>query len=304
MLEAVRRAGRSARPVSVLVTADEEIGGPSRPPERRGAGAGAREAVLVLEPPVQDGTITTARSGLARYRCGSRARPPTRVTAGGGRLRRRGSWSISRRRVPRAGARVSAASAQRRPGGGWDGRQRRRRRGVGANQRAHMDGRGSAGTARGSDLRARGRGSTGAKLDVSGAVTRPPMVQSGRRGRARGRAIEIARGLGSSGRRECVTAAAPTATSPPPSAHGDRRAGPDRHRRPRGRRAGVAGSRTHPPRTPRPDPRPCGGDRAPPGPAAPPPVTPPAPPPPPLEQSYRTPGRSSDSPGPTVTKGS
>src|SRR5207247_10039029 len=66
MLEGLRRAMPRTRPVSVLRTADEEIGSPSGRPVVEEAAARAR-AVLVLEPPVRDGTITTSRSGLARY---------------------------------------------------------------------------------------------------------------------------------------------------------------------------------------------------------------------------------------------
>jgi glutamate carboxypeptidase len=65
-LEALRRALPLERPVTVLITSDEEVGSPTGRPvvERLAAAA---EAVLVVEPPVRDGTITTARSGLARY---------------------------------------------------------------------------------------------------------------------------------------------------------------------------------------------------------------------------------------------
>jgi glutamate carboxypeptidase len=53
-IEAVRRLSPLPRPVAFAITADEEM-------------ARAADAVLVLEPPVREGTITTARSGLARY---------------------------------------------------------------------------------------------------------------------------------------------------------------------------------------------------------------------------------------------
>jgi glutamate carboxypeptidase len=66
MLEAIRRARPLHRPVSVLVTADEEIGSPQGRPHVEALARSAR-AVLVLEPPVRDDTITTERSGLARY---------------------------------------------------------------------------------------------------------------------------------------------------------------------------------------------------------------------------------------------
>jgi glutamate carboxypeptidase len=66
ILQALRAAGRPRRPVDVLITADEEIGSPSGRTEVERLARGAA-AVLVLEPPVREDTITTARSGLARY---------------------------------------------------------------------------------------------------------------------------------------------------------------------------------------------------------------------------------------------
>src|SRR4029079_16898812 len=72
-IEAVRRAGTPAGPVCVLVTADEEIGSPTGRPAVEARAREAR-AVLVLEPPVRDGTITTSRSGLARYQLHIRGR--------------------------------------------------------------------------------------------------------------------------------------------------------------------------------------------------------------------------------------
>jgi glutamate carboxypeptidase len=65
-LEALRRLGEPPQPVQVLITADEEVGSPTGRPLVEELSAAAR-AVLVLEPPVKDGTITTRRSGLARY---------------------------------------------------------------------------------------------------------------------------------------------------------------------------------------------------------------------------------------------
>jgi glutamate carboxypeptidase len=72
-LEALRAIGEPARPVHVLITADEEIGSPTGRPLVEEMATGAR-AVLVLEPPVKDGTITTSRSGLARYQLHIRGR--------------------------------------------------------------------------------------------------------------------------------------------------------------------------------------------------------------------------------------
>ncbi len=83
MLEALRQLLPLQRPVTVLITADEEIGSPAGRPlvERLAARA---EAVLVVEPPVRDGTITIERSGLARYQLriqGRAAQRGTRVAA-------------------------------------------------------------------------------------------------------------------------------------------------------------------------------------------------------------------------------
>jgi glutamate carboxypeptidase len=72
-LEALRTITDPPRPVHVLITADEEIGSPTGRPLVEEMAAGAR-AVLVLEPPVKDGTITTSRSGLARYQLHIRGR--------------------------------------------------------------------------------------------------------------------------------------------------------------------------------------------------------------------------------------
>jgi glutamate carboxypeptidase len=72
-LEALRSIGEPPQPVRVLITADEEIGSPTGRPLVEEIARGAR-AVLVLEPPVKDGTITTSRSGLARYQLHIRGR--------------------------------------------------------------------------------------------------------------------------------------------------------------------------------------------------------------------------------------
>src|SRR5204862_92436 len=100
-VEAVRRAGAPAGPVAVLVTADEEIGSPTGRPVVEDLSRGAR-AVLVLEPPVRDGTITTSRSGLARELCRRR---------GDAGHRRPGADGLRRARDRRAGlARVAGGA--------------------------------------------------------------------------------------------------------------------------------------------------------------------------------------------------
>src|SRR5690606_40581100 len=69
MVEALARLGATGsaprRPVTILITCDEEAGsGTSRGLiETEGRGA---EAVLVLEPPLPDGAAKTARKGVAR----------------------------------------------------------------------------------------------------------------------------------------------------------------------------------------------------------------------------------------------
>ena len=65
-IEALRGIGATPRPVMVLITADEEIGSPVGRPLVEELARNAA-AALVVEPPVREGTITTARSGLARY---------------------------------------------------------------------------------------------------------------------------------------------------------------------------------------------------------------------------------------------
>ncbi len=66
-LEACGRLGlRFPRPVTVLATSDEEIGSPT---SRSLIETLARESthVLVLEPPLADGSLKTARKGVGRY---------------------------------------------------------------------------------------------------------------------------------------------------------------------------------------------------------------------------------------------
>ena len=120
----------------------------SRPTRRSGARPGrpvveelSREAraVLVLEPPVRDGTITTSRSGLARYQLRIRGRA---AHAGNGwragRLGHRGAGPAGNRRA-RPRRRGRRCADERRPGRRRDGRQRRRSRRVGAHRRAGVD---------------------------------------------------------------------------------------------------------------------------------------------------------------------
>ena len=66
-LEAVRRSGVPKRPLRVLITADEEVREPRAGAPSSSGSQRRPELALVLEPPVKNGTITTQRSGLARY---------------------------------------------------------------------------------------------------------------------------------------------------------------------------------------------------------------------------------------------
>ena len=61
------------RPVVVLVTCDEEIGSATSRPLIEATARGAA-AVLVLEPPLEDGSVKTARKGIADYRIVVRGR--------------------------------------------------------------------------------------------------------------------------------------------------------------------------------------------------------------------------------------
>ena len=65
VLEALRGAKR-ARPVTLMVTCDEEIGSHSSRKLMEDA-ARQSEAVLVMEPPLPDGSVKTARKGVGVY---------------------------------------------------------------------------------------------------------------------------------------------------------------------------------------------------------------------------------------------
>ncbi len=66
-MDALRKLGRQPpRPVVILITSDEEIGSPT---SRRLIEEMARQAeyVLVLEPPLPDGSLKTARKGVGHF---------------------------------------------------------------------------------------------------------------------------------------------------------------------------------------------------------------------------------------------
>jgi glutamate carboxypeptidase len=66
MLEAIRTAA-TARPLRVVLTADEEIGSPTGRSVLERASAGAA-AALVCEPPTSRGHLKTARRGIGRFK--------------------------------------------------------------------------------------------------------------------------------------------------------------------------------------------------------------------------------------------
>jgi glutamate carboxypeptidase len=72
MLEAIRTT-RTARPLRVVLTADEEIGSPTAHATLERAAAGAA-AAFVCEPPTARGDLKTARKGIGRFRVRVRGR--------------------------------------------------------------------------------------------------------------------------------------------------------------------------------------------------------------------------------------
>ncbi|MDX6553283.1 MAG: glutamate carboxypeptidase [Gaiellales bacterium] len=194
LLEGLRKAAPLSRPVNVLITADEEIGSPSGKPvvERLAAHA---EAALVLEPPVRDGTITTERSGLARYGLHITGRAAHAGHQGGGcsavtelahqTLALMGLVDKER------GVRVNVGQV----GGGTGDNV------VAAEAWARIDARAWTRDEQ-IELERAIRGLNpvldGSRLEVSGGITRPPMVRSREAGELAERAIAIAAQLGQS----------------------------------------------------------------------------------------------------------
>jgi glutamate carboxypeptidase len=192
-LEALRAIGDPPGPVRVLITADEEIGSPTGRPVVEEVAAGAR-AVLVLEPPVKDGTITTSRSGLARYQLRIRGR-----AAHAGNGSRAGISAIEELAHqitavhalsdPESGIRTNVGQV----GGGTGDNV------VAGEAWARIDARAWT-TADQRDLEHAVHGLRphldGAELTVSGGVTRPPMVQTAAGAELARRAIAIAAGAG------------------------------------------------------------------------------------------------------------
>ena len=192
-IEALRRIGKPSRPVAFLVTADEEIGSPAGRPLVEELARQAR-AVLVLEPPVRDASITTSRSGLARYQLRITGRA---AHAGNGKRRRRlggrgaGSPDAGRPSAPGAieGARVNVGQV----GGGTGDNV------VAGEAWARIDARAWTSDAQlelEHALRSLKPQLDGAQIEVAGGITRPPMLRSPESEALAARTLGIAAGLG------------------------------------------------------------------------------------------------------------
>jgi glutamate carboxypeptidase len=192
-VEALRRSRALARPITFLVTADEEIGSP------RGravveALAEPADAVLVLEPPVRDGTITTARSGLARYQMritGRAAHAGNGSRAGVSAVEELAHQTLALHELPRRveGARVNVGQV----GGGTGDNV------VAGEAWARIDARAWTSEAQARLERAiRGLEPRleGAAIEIAGGITRPPMIPTPEAAAVAERAIGIAHRLG------------------------------------------------------------------------------------------------------------
>jgi glutamate carboxypeptidase len=192
-IQALRRVGAGDRPVWVLITADEEIGSPTGRPVVEELARDAR-AMLVLEPPVRDGTVTTTRSGLARYQLHIRGR-----AAHAGNGSRAGVSAIEElaHQIAAVHALADESLGIRtnvgQVGGGTGDNV------VAAEAWARIDARAwtAADQAR---LEAAVYGLEprleGAELTVTGGVTRPPLVQSPEAAELARRALAIAARIG------------------------------------------------------------------------------------------------------------
>ncbi|MFY9578331.1 MAG: M20 family metallopeptidase [Gaiellaceae bacterium] len=74
LLEAIRRSGDERRALRVFLTADEEMGSPTGRALLEAAAEGVA-AALVVEPSTQNGNLKTARKGLGRFRLTITGRP-------------------------------------------------------------------------------------------------------------------------------------------------------------------------------------------------------------------------------------
>jgi glutamate carboxypeptidase len=192
MLEAIRRASPLPRPVTILITADEEIGSPGGRAivERLAARA---DAVLVVEPPVRDSTITTERSGLARYQLRVRGQAAHAGHQGGGVS---AVTELAHQTLALAGLVDAERGVRVNVGqiGGGSGDNV-----VAAEAWARVDARAwTAEEQRRLEVAVRGLKPVlpGATIEVAGGVTRPPMLRSRESAVLAERAIAIAAGIG------------------------------------------------------------------------------------------------------------
>ena len=192
-IEAVRRLGTPHRSLSFVVTADEEIGSPTGRPVIEELARSA-DAVLVLEPPVREGTITTARSGLARYQMritGRAAHAGNGSRAGVSAVEELAHQTLALHALPERieGARVNVGQV----GGGTGDNV------VAGEAWARIDARAWTAPAQ-QQLEQAIHGLQpvldGSRIEIAGGVTRPPMIQSPEAGRLAERAIGIAARLG------------------------------------------------------------------------------------------------------------
>jgi glutamate carboxypeptidase len=192
-IEALRRLGGPPRPVAFLITADEEIGSPGGRPLVEEL---AREAwaVLVLEPPVRDASITTSRSGLARYQLritGRAAHAGNGSSAGVSAIEELARQTLAVHRLPESieGARVNVGQV----GGGTGDNV------VAGEAWARIDARAWTGEAQlelEHALRSLKPQLEGARIEMSGGITRPPMLRSPESEALAARTLAIAAGLG------------------------------------------------------------------------------------------------------------
>ena len=189
--EALRMLGPPRRRITVLVTADEEIGSPAGRPLVEEL-ARTAEAALVLEPPVRDGTMTTSRSGLARYqlRIDGEAAHAGHGGQGISAIEELAHQTLAllELRDRERGIRVNVGQV----GGGTGDNV------VAASAWARIDARAWTVPEQVELERAiRGlRPRSGARLTVTGGVTRPPMPRSDVTARLAERAVAIAHGIG------------------------------------------------------------------------------------------------------------
>ena len=191
-LEAIRRSGAPKRPLRMLITADEEVGSPSGRPvvERLAREA---EVALVLEPPVKNGTITTQRSGLARYQLyvDGLAAHAGHQNGGISAIEELAHQTLALRKLVdrERGIRVNVGQI----GGGTGDNV------VAAHAWARIDARAWT-TPDQRELEDAIRGlqpvAEGATLTVTGGITRPPMIRSQQGVEVAERVLDIAEGLG------------------------------------------------------------------------------------------------------------